>query len=117
LQWVGREPGSGARQCLDELLEGRRAPRHVAPDHRSVALAIRCGWADAGVCLRLASDEAGLGFLDLRREAYDLCFPEGLAKDRRLRALVDVVRSSRYRALWGDLPGCEARTAGGVSAC
>ena len=39
-----------------------------------MAEAIRAGWADAGVCLRLVSDQAGLDFLSIREEAYDLCF-------------------------------------------
>ena len=114
LKWVGREPGSGSRQCLDELLAGRKPPPCMAPDHRGVALAIRAGWAEAGVCLRLASDEAGLGFLPVQREAYDLCFSEQFAIDRRLRALIEVVRSSRYRRLLDALPGYDARTAGDV---
>ena len=70
LCWIGREDGSGARQCLDELLGGRRAiPRCVASDHRGVAEAVRSGWADAGVCLRLVVEEAGLEFLGVRQEA------------------------------------------------
>jgi molybdate-binding protein/transcriptional regulator with XRE-family HTH domain len=117
LKWVGRELGSGARQCLDELLAGRTPPRHIAPDHRGVALAIGCGWADAGVCLRLASEEAGLGFVCLRREAYDLCFPRALESDHRIRALIDVVRSTRYRRLLDTLPGYETRTTGELSSC
>src|SRR5271165_2207566 len=52
LRWIGREDGSGARQCLDELLGSRReAPRCLASNHRGVAEAVRSGWADAGVCL------------------------------------------------------------------
>jgi molybdate-binding protein/DNA-binding XRE family transcriptional regulator len=70
LCWIGREDGSGARQCLDELLGGRRVvPRCVASDHRGVAEAVRSGWADAGVCLRLVVEEAGLEFLGVRQEA------------------------------------------------
>lgn len=34
LRWIGREPGSGARQVLDELSEGRIEPKHLARDHR-----------------------------------------------------------------------------------
>ncbi len=37
LAWVGREIGSGARQCLDQLRPGPPAPRHQAFDHRGVA--------------------------------------------------------------------------------
>src|SRR5690606_20333865 len=88
LRWVGREPGSGARQCLDRFLPNRPAPRHLARDHRGVADAIRSGWAEAGVCVQLASAEAGLTFLPVQEESYDLCIPNGLLEDLRLRALV-----------------------------
>jgi molybdate-binding protein/DNA-binding XRE family transcriptional regulator len=112
LRWVGREVGSGARQCLDELLDGRRPPRRLAADHRAVAEAVRSGWADAGVCLRLAGEEVGLGFLGVRREAYDLCFPEPARDDPRIQALVNAVRSASYRRLLGELPGYDSSATG-----
>jgi molybdate-binding protein len=112
LRWVGRETGSGARQCLDELLGDRPPPRRLARDHRGVAEAVRAGWADAGICLRLAGEEAGLGFLPVREEAYDLCFPATLRDDPRLRALVAAVRSTAYRRLLDELPGYEPAGAG-----
>jgi molybdate-binding protein len=113
LRWIGREDGSGARQCLDELLGGRRGvPRCVASDHRGVAEAIRSGWADAGVCLRLVSEEAGLNFLDVREEAYDLCFPARWEGDLRIQALLDVVRSPSYRRALSELPGYDSAETG-----
>jgi molybdate-binding protein len=112
LRWVGREAGSGARQCLDQLLEGRRPPRHSAADHRGVAEAIRSGWADVGVCLRVAAADAGLDFLSVREEAYDLCFPDQWKDDPRLEALVEVVRSTSYRSVLADLPGYNSRDTG-----
>jgi molybdate-binding protein len=110
VRWVGREPGSGARQCLDEVLSlaGRKRRPHplgLAFDHRGVAMAIRDGWADAGICLRLTSEEAHLDFLSVRREAYELCFADRLAGDPRLEALIRVVRSPAYRRLLAELPG------------
>jgi molybdate-binding protein/DNA-binding XRE family transcriptional regulator len=112
LKWVGREPGSGARECLDELLHGRQPPRRVALDHRGVAEAIRCGWADAGVCVRLVSEEAGLDFIRVRDEAYDLCLPANFKRDRRLAALVEAVRLTKYRRLLGELPGYDSKDTG-----
>ena len=112
LRWVGREAGSGARQCLDELFEAREKPRREARDHRGVAEAIRCGWADVGVCVRLVSEDAGLEFLSVRDETYDLCFPAGSAEDPRIQALVAAVRSESYRRLLGELPGYDTRGAG-----
>lgn len=105
LRWVGREPGSGARQCLDEILGTRKSPRHEAHSHRGVAEVIRTGLADAGVCLKLVSQQAGLDFLGIREEAYDLCFAAGAEHDPRIRALLTVIESPRFRKLIGELPG------------
>jgi len=111
-RWVGREAGSAARELLDELLPDRRPPRHIAYGHRGVAEAVRCGWADVGVCLRLVSDEAGLRFLGVREEDYDFCYPAEFEGDPRIQALVDTVRSSSYRGLLSDLPGYDAAETG-----
>jgi molybdate-binding protein/DNA-binding XRE family transcriptional regulator len=112
LRWIGRDAGSGARQCLDELLANREKPRREARDHRGVAEAIRCGWADAGVCVRLVSEEAGLDFLSVRDETYDLCFATEAADEPRIGALIETVRSDSYRRLLGELPGYDASHAG-----
>jgi molybdate-binding protein/transcriptional regulator with XRE-family HTH domain len=112
LQWVGREPGSAARRCLDEIRPGRPVPRRLARDHRGVAEAVRSGWADVGVCHRLPSEEAGLRFLPVRIESYDLCFPADAAHDPRISALVRTVRSAAYRRLVADLPGMDPSDAG-----
>ncbi|AMV70488.1 XRE family transcriptional regulator [Desulfuromonas sp. DDH964] len=112
LRWIGREPGSGARQVLDELCPGRLAPAHLARDHRGVATAIRSGFAQAGVALRLVGEEEGLNFLSVREEAYDLCLAADSLADPRIRALVEVVRSPAYRRLLGELPGYDSHRTG-----
>lgn len=112
LRWVGRQPGSAARACQDELLGGRPPPRRQARDHRSVAEAIRSGWADAGICLRLVSDEAGLRFLPVRQEVFEWCLPSAGPDDLLLRAIRETVQSPSYRSLLKDLPGYDARVSG-----
>jgi molybdate-binding protein/transcriptional regulator with XRE-family HTH domain len=111
-RWVGREEGSGARQCQDEILAGRPAPRRVAFDHRSVASAVKCGWADVGPCVRLASEESGLGFLKITEKDYDLCFLPDSQSDPRITALVATLASRRYRARLAELPGYSTRHTG-----
>lgn len=118
LRWVARDEGSGARSCLDRLLEDQavaltRDPR-VAFDHRGTAEAIRSGWAEAGVCVQLAAEEAGLSFLPVQEEAYDICYAPQLEGDPRLDALLEVVRSLDLRKVLGELPGYDARMAGEV---
>ncbi len=112
VRWIGREPGSGARQVLDEVLEGAATPSQVARDHRGVVDAVRSGFADAGVSLRLVTEEAGLQFIPVREEAYDLCIPEAFEEDPRLQALIEVVRSKSLRNLVGDLPGYDNKETG-----
>ena len=114
LRWVGREVGSGARQCLDQLFARRAAPRTIARNHDGVAEAIRGGWADAGVCLRLSAEEAGLTFISVRREAYDIVFKSASAGDPRVRAFLKSIRGSTYRRLMSDLPGYDVSRAGEV---
>lgn len=114
LTWIGREPGSGARQCLDRLLEDRPGPRRIARNHRGVTDAVQSGWADAGVCVQLASAEAGLVFLPVQQEAYDVCFPASLVDDRRIKAFLGVIRSCAYRRLLGALPGYDTAETGHV---
>ena len=80
-----------------------------------MADAIRGSWAQAGVCLRLVSDEANLSFLSVRRERYEICFPESLAEDPRIEALLGVVRSGRYRRLLGELPGYDVSHTGNLN--
>jgi molybdate-binding protein/DNA-binding XRE family transcriptional regulator len=111
LRWVGREPGSAAGELQHELLSGR-VPKHVARGHRGVAEAVRAGWADVGICLRLVSDEAGLDFLAVREETCDLCFSAEGSGDPRIQALVETVQSPAYRALIRDLPGYDASETG-----
>lgn len=112
VRWIGREPGSGARQALDDLSGGRICPTHLARDHRGVARTIRSGFAQAGISVRLVCEEEGLDFLAVRQEAYDLCIPETSLGDPRVQALIEVVRSSAYRSLLAELPGYDSRKTG-----
>lgn len=109
LRWIGRPVGAGARRCQDELLSSRRSPRHIARDHRGVVEAIRSGWADVGVCLRLATEEGQLAFLPLGEENYDLCFRRDEAAEPRIVALLSTIRSAEYRGLLTELPGYHAQ--------
>lgn len=112
LRWVGRELGSGARQCLDELLGDRRAPRRIASDHRGVVEAVRSGWADAGITLRISGEEAGLNFIPIRREAYDLCYSAATERDPRLQAMLGAIRSVEFRRRLAECAGYDTATTG-----
>jgi putative molybdopterin biosynthesis protein len=111
-QWAVREPGSAARECLDELLERPSHSKRVVMSHHAVVEAVRGGWADAGVCVQLCAQDAGLRFLPIRTESLDLCFPTALERDPRIQALIRLLRSRAHRRLVDELPGYDARLTG-----
>ncbi len=115
LRWVGREEGSAARQCLDQILGSGTKPtgyHHTARDHHGVSETIRTGWAQAGICVRLPAQERGLRFLKVREESYDLCYRADLESTLPIRSLMEVLRSRSYRNDLQQLPGFEAAGAG-----
>jgi putative molybdopterin biosynthesis protein len=117
LRWVNREEGSAARQTFDTLLASRRRPAgydHVVRDHRAVAATVASGWAEAGICVRPTAADAGLSFVPVQTEAYELCVADASMDDPRVAALVETLQSSACRRLMGDLPGCRADHTGDV---
>ena len=114
-RWIGREEGSGARQCQDQVLGNRPPPRRTGRNHHAIAAAVRDGWADVGVCVRIVCEEAGLAFLPIREEAYDLCFPTELADDPRIRALIELLRAASFRRSLAELPGYRTRSTGDLA--
>jgi molybdate-binding protein/DNA-binding XRE family transcriptional regulator len=114
LCWAAREPGSAARECLDELLGQRPFHGREVGGHASVAEAVHSGWAGAGVCVRFSAADAGLNFLPVRREALDLCHSAATQSDPRLQALVRLLRGPGYRQFVSELPGYDARETGEI---
>jgi len=113
LRWIAREEGSGARQVLDRLLGARpRRFRHEARDHRAVALAIRSGYAQAGIAVRLVAEELGLDFVALQQEDYELCYRNDLHGDEPVARLRKALKRAELKRLTRDLPGLEVTRMG-----
>lgn len=110
--WAMREPGSAARECLDELLEKPRSTKRALTSHSAVAEMVRSGWAEAGICVQLSAEDAGLRFLPVRTESLDLCFSAAMERDPRVQALIRLLRSRAHRKLIDELPGYNASHTG-----
>ncbi len=119
--WVSRPIGSGARACLDRVLDAAPPARRphdlarTARDHRAVADIVASGFAEAGVSLRLAALERGLGFLSVETALYDLAVPTELLDDPRGEALVAAIQSRPFRQALAALPGIDAERCGGLA--
>ncbi|GMU93233.1 MAG: hypothetical protein AMXMBFR4_22910 [Candidatus Hydrogenedentota bacterium] len=116
VQWVDRLTESGARLCMERLFNdaGRPVPTctALARDHHEVVAAIASGVAQAGIAIRWVAEEAGLDFLSVQEEPYDLCFHESLADSPALRELTAVIQGNAYRSQIASLPGYHADTTG-----
>src|SRR5262245_8139431 len=115
-----RPAGAGAQQLLEGLLrKGGLAFEDlcvalVAPTGPDIAQAIRAGHADFGIATRAVATAAGLGFVPLGMERFDLLMRQRDYSRPPLQALLAVVREPRFAARAGELGGLNVSDAGRV---
>jgi len=119
IRFINQEKGSMARQVLDELIEAWNiSPAMLSgydqevKSHQAVAGAIRNGSADAGIASVRVAEESGLTFTPLSVERYSLAFRNEQFADDRVRALADMIRSSRFRDALTGIGGYDLRETG-----
>jgi putative molybdopterin biosynthesis protein len=91
---VNRNPGSGTRVLVDQLVGARRPPGFgvQTKSHNAVAAALAQGRADWGVAIDTVARLYGLSFIPLQEERYDFLVPtQRLERDavRAFRALLE----------------------------
>ncbi len=120
---VNREPGSGSRKLLDELMaRDGLAARDITgytsavPSHTAVARAVASGTADAGVGLEAVSRSFGLEFVPLAEVRFDLVIPAEHVSHHVVQAMLDVLQGARLRMDLAALPGYSTSATGNVVA-
>lgn len=118
---VNREPGSGSRKLLDELMaRDGLAPADVAgyasvvPSHTAVARAVAAGTSDAGIGLEAVSRSFGLDFVPLTEVRFDLVIPDEHSSHPVIQAMLDVLQGARLRMDLAALPGYSTSRTGNV---
>jgi putative molybdopterin biosynthesis protein len=101
---VNRNPGSGTRSWLDSKLRTLGIPHDAVtgyeievPTHRAVATAVESGAADAGLGIRAAAVESGLGFVPLFTERYDLVMDARRVDEPEVQRLLDTLCTKSFR--------------------
>jgi excisionase family DNA binding protein len=115
-----RPAGAGAQQLLLALLrrhglgfEGLGATL-VAPTGPDIAQAIRAGNADFGVATRAVATAAGLDFVPLCIERFDLLMRQRDYFRPPMQALLALFREARFADRAGELGGLDVSAAGRV---
>lgn len=116
---VNRNRGSGTRLWLDTHLRRMGAePVHIegyereVSTHTAAAYEVASGAADAGLGIRAAAEGAGLGFVPLFMERYDLVVFEERLGEPVLAAVFETLVGARFRAAVADLGGYDMTCTG-----
>ena len=120
LRFAGREEGTGAERVTARLVESAGGERTslagpLARGHAEVARLVQCGAADAGVAVEGVALAAGLGFVPVAEERFDLVVSASLADHGPVARLLDALDDAAFRAEAAELPGYDVALAGHVT--
>lgn len=115
-----RPDGAGAQQLLLALLkrDGLK-PQDIgkpllAPTGPDIAQAIRAGHADTGIATRAVATAAGLDFLPLVTERFDILLRQRDSYRPPLQTFLDIIAKPAFAARAAELGGLDVSKAGQV---
>jgi excisionase family DNA binding protein len=116
-----RPEGAGAQQLLHALLrrDGLDMSRltlaeGTCPTGSDIAEAIRTGHADCGIATRAAAASAGLDFLPLAHEHFDLLMRQRDYFRKSMQAMLGLMGDARFAVRAADLGGLDVSEAGKI---
>jgi putative molybdopterin biosynthesis protein len=119
--FVNREPGSGSRALLDQLLKkAGLEPKNVlgydriAYGHLAAAYCVLSASADVCLATRSAAQTFSLGFVPLHSERYDLVMRKQTAELPAVQAFLDVLQRADLRRKLEVLAGYDTSQTGTV---
>jgi putative molybdopterin biosynthesis protein len=117
--FVNRQKGSGTRLLLDYELRKLGIPPSAIPGydrelttHIGVALAVKQGEAEAGMCVFSAAKALDLPFVPVGNERYELAVRTADLADPRIGVLIDVIGSQDFRDILQRLGGYDTTETG-----
>lgn len=110
-----RSPGTGSRLLLERLMRIAGCEPHPqlgepAESHLAVAAAVASGAADAGLAVRSVAEAAGLAWLALASEPFELAL--GTASMTAAEPLLEVLATSAMQDRLAAMPGYGLSTSG-----
>ncbi len=117
--FVNRQRGSGTRMLLDHLLRKNRIDSSAirgyereVTTHLAVALAVKSGEADAGMCVYSAAKALGLRFIPVASERYEIAIRREHLEDPRVSELCDTLVSPAFKEILDHLGGYDTKETG-----
>ncbi len=119
-RFVTRPKGAGAQQLFDALALRDGLPaaalksRHIAPTGPDVAQAIRSGHGDCGIATQAVAAAAGLDFLPLLAEHFDLLVRQRDSYRKPIQAFLALLTTAAFAKRASELGGLNVSGAGKV---
>lgn len=121
VRFVNRQRGSGTRLVFDQLLkEAGIDQKRIAGfeteefTHAAVAATVASGMADAGFGIEAAARQFGLDFIPIATERYYLACRDASLDLSSIKALLEMLRSRKFRRAVAKLPGYRGSKAGNI---
>jgi len=80
--------------------------------HLAVALAVKSGEADAGMCVYSAAKALGLRFIPVASERYEIAIRSKHLEDPRVSELCDTIVSPAFKEILDRLGGYDTKETG-----
>lgn len=115
-----RPAGAGAQQLLEALMHRDGIARDrlpaalTAPTGPDIAQAVRAGHADLGIATRAVATAAGLDFVPLVTERFDLIMRQRDSYRGPLGTFLSLLRSPRFAERAAELGGLDVTAAGSI---
>ena len=119
LAFINRQAGSGTRILLDfrlkelgldpALINGYDEEEFT---HMAVAVAVLSGRADVGLGIYAAARALDLDFIPVVQEEYDLVIPDKFFEEKKIQALLSVIRSADFQEAVKALGGYDLSLTG-----
>jgi len=124
VQFVNREPGSGARVLLDEKLrilgidhQTISGYKHEEMSHLAVASSVARGVADVGLGIEKAALQVqDIDFVPLQKERYDLVIRKEDANKPHFQALLSILKSNSFHNEISGMGGYDLTETGKIIA-
>ncbi len=118
-RFANRQKGSGTRLLFDyELRKIGIQPSEILgyerelTTHIGVALAVKQGEADAGMCVYSAAKALDLPFVPVGKERYEVAIRTADLADDRIAVLIGAIRSDAFKEILDRLGGYDTRETG-----
>jgi molybdopterin molybdotransferase/putative molybdopterin biosynthesis protein len=116
--FINRQRGSGTRMLDHELKlrgishDALQGYEREVTTHLAVALAVKTGEVDAGMCVYSAAKALGLPFVPVASERYEIAIRRGHLEDPRVSMLCDTIVSGEFKEIMDRLGGYDTRETG-----